>query len=170
MHGLSSGFGISDVVHRVLFDKNPPGWIIWNDSISLYKLPHSTESTFQPWEAGSADAIDAIREIVTHGKYWEDLAVYYAEENHETTVIQDDISCVKSICELPSFEYGLQQTSVLISYLVQLLEDAPFEALRPILERLIADKDQNKQRAAAEFLAGILGGEWHIIFLRALEG
>jgi len=41
---------------------------------------------------------------------------------------------------------------------VQLLEDEPFEAFRPTVEKLIADKDQNKQRAAAEFLAGVLGG------------
>jgi len=43
-------------------------------------------------------------------------------------------------------------------FAVQLLEDEPFEAFKPTVERLIADKDQNKQRAAAEFLAGVLGG------------
>ena len=42
--------------------------------------------------------------------------------------------------------------------LVQLLEDEPFAAFKPTVESLIADKDNNKQRAAAEFLAGILGG------------
>lgn len=42
---------------------------------------------------------------------------------------------------------------------VQLLEDEPFAAFKPTVESLIADKDQNKQRAAAEFLAGILGGK-----------
>jgi hypothetical protein len=50
--------------------------------------------------------------------------------------------------------------------LVQLLEDEPFEAFKPTVESLIADKDQNKQRAAAEFLAGILGGNvfaYHIL-------
>ncbi len=41
---------------------------------------------------------------------------------------------------------------------VQLLEDEPFEAFRPTVEKLIVDQDQNKQRAAAEFLAGVLGG------------
>ena len=47
--------------------------------------------------------------------------------------------------------------------LVQLLEDEPFGAFKPIVESLIADKDHNKQRAAAEFLAGILGGKLLII-------
>lgn len=48
--------------------------------------------------------------------------------------------------------------SWLIKLLVQLLEDEPFEAFKPTVEGLIADKDHNKQRAAAEFLAGVLGG------------
>jgi hypothetical protein len=43
--------------------------------------------------------------------------------------------------------------------LVQLLEDEPFEALKPILEVLLADKEQDKQRAAAELLAGVLNGQ-----------
>lgn len=42
---------------------------------------------------------------------------------------------------------------------VQLLEDEPFDVLKPKLEELLADQDKNKQRAAAELLAGILNGE-----------
>jgi len=44
--------------------------------------------------------------------------------------------------------------------IVQVLEDEPFEALRPIMERLIADKEQDKQRGAAEFIAGVIGGKF----------
>jgi proteasome activator subunit 4 len=39
------------------------------------------------------------------------------------------------------------------------LEDEPFDALRPILEDLLSNKEKNKQRAAADLLAGLLGGE-----------
>ena len=42
---------------------------------------------------------------------------------------------------------------------VQMLDDEPFEALKPTLEELLANKDKNKQRAAAEFIAGIICGE-----------
>lgn len=45
---------------------------------------------------------------------------------------------------------------------VQLLDDEPFEVLKPIVEELLADKDKNKQRAAAEFLAGVISGKLHI--------
>jgi len=47
---------------------------------------------------------------------------------------------------------------LLSSPAVQLLEDKPFNVFKPVVEKLIIDKDQNKQRAAAELLAGVLGG------------
>ncbi|KAF8887958.1 hypothetical protein CPB84DRAFT_1816581 [Gymnopilus junonius] len=125
----------------LLYDKDPPGWLVWNKIISLYALPHTTKSTFQPWESDSTDAIQAVSEITTDSEFWEDLSVYYSEENHETSITQDNVSCVKSI--------------------FQLLEDEPFEAFKPIVEQLVVDRDQNKQRAAAEFLAGVLGGSKH---------
>ncbi|KAJ6615943.1 hypothetical protein B0H10DRAFT_2190770, partial [Mycena sp. CBHHK59/15] len=72
---------------------DPPGWVVWGDSVSLYKLPDATRSTFQPWETS-----------------------------------------------------------------IQLLENEPFEALRPTL---ISNKEPDKQRALAEFIAGLIGGSKH---------
>lgn len=137
---------------------------MWGETVSLYLSPCSSKSTFKPWEAASADAIQAIREIATEPEYWENLSTYYSEENHETSITQDNVSCIKSICEfLLSDNFGILVGSKDEQILVQLLEDEPFEAIRPIVESLIADKDHNKQRAAAEFLAGILGGKISII-------
>ena len=53
--------------------------------------------------------------------------------------------------------------SDLMYHLVQLLEDEPFKAFRPVVDKLITDKDQDKQRAAAEFLAGVLGGAYELL-------
>jgi proteasome activator subunit 4 len=39
-----------------------------------------------------------------------------------------------------------------------MLGDAPWEFLQPTLTTLLDDVEQNKQRAAAEMLAGVLGG------------
>lgn len=39
-----------------------------------------------------------------------------------------------------------------------MLGDAPWESLQPTLIKLLDDTEQNKQRAAAEILAGVLGG------------
>jgi proteasome activator subunit 4 len=41
---------------------------------------------------------------------------------------------------------------------VQILDDKPLVHLKPIVEKLLEDKDKNKQRGAAELLAGIVGG------------
>lgn len=38
------------------------------------------------------------------------------------------------------------------------MEEEIFPVLRPVIDKLISDKDQNKQRGAAELLAGLLGG------------
>ena len=72
---------------------------MWRETVSLYLSPHVSESTFEPWEAASEDAIQAIREIATDPEYWECLSIYYSEENLETLITQDNAACVKSICE-----------------------------------------------------------------------
>lgn len=41
---------------------------------------------------------------------------------------------------------------------VQTLEDESFEPLQTLIEELISNTDQNKQRGAAELLAGLLNG------------
>jgi len=41
------------------------------------------------------------------------------------------------------------------------MEDAPLASVQPVVEELLADPDQNKQRAAAELLAGVIGGSKH---------
>lgn len=46
-------------------------------------------------------------------------------------------------------------------HLVQLVEDAPLASVQLVIEELLADPDQNKQRAAAELLAGVIGGSKH---------
>lgn len=127
---------------------------MWRETVSLYLSPHSSKSTFEPWEA-SEDVVQAIREVTTAPEFWENLSTYYSEENHETYITQDNVSCVKSICV---FLPDIFESQLAYKTLVQLLEDEPFTAFKPTVESLIADKDHNKQRAAAEFLAGVLGG------------
>ncbi|KAM6497955.1 hypothetical protein JOM56_005903 [Amanita muscaria] len=131
----------SNQMNRILYDKNPPAWLAWDSTVTLYMLPDGTKSTFAPWDEASQDALKMLRQIVTQSSFWEKLSTYYSEENNESSIIQDDVSCVKSI--------------------FQILEDEPFEPLRPIIERLIAGKEQNQQRGAAEFLAGVIGGSKH---------
>ncbi|KAF7339921.1 Membrane protein [Mycena venus] len=125
----------------VFLDKDPPSWATWGKSVSLYKQPDAKKSTFQPWEKPSDAAIATIREVALSPKFWKQLAMYFSEENHEVTIIIDNVSYIKSI--------------------FQVLEDDPFDALRPTLDTLIAEKEPDKQRALAEFIAGLIGGSKH---------
>ena len=43
--------------------------------------------------------ISAVREIATSEEYWKSLSSHFAEENHANVATQDDISCVKSLCQ-----------------------------------------------------------------------
>jgi len=133
---------LEDTVAKPVFSERfSGGWLVWGSEMTRYAGPDMTKSTFQPLEKESEEAIAILKQLTTSSKYWEKLATHFTSESHASAVVQDNISAVKSI--------------------FQLLEDAPFEALRPTVEMLIINVDQNKQRGAAEFLAGILGGSKH---------
>lgn len=124
----------------VLCEKIGSGWLAWKES-SSYFVPQASTSLLLPWCDDCQEAVIAIREIVTQPSYWQKLTKHYSSENHSEVIVQDNASCVKSI--------------------FQLLEDEPLEALRPSLEALLTESEKNKQRAAAELLAGIISGSKH---------
>ncbi|KAK0473258.1 hypothetical protein IW261DRAFT_1553160 [Armillaria novae-zelandiae] len=125
----------------IFLDTFLQGWVAWSASIGLYRPADTVKSTFQPWDRSSQEAIKALRTVTADPSYWKNLSTYFSEENHEVSLTQDNVSCVKSI--------------------FQVLEDAPFPALKPTLEALIVDREPDKQRAAAELIAGVLGGSKH---------
>lgn len=43
--------------------------------------------------------IKAVRDLTTSEEFWKALGGFFAEENHADSATQDNISCVKSICE-----------------------------------------------------------------------
>jgi proteasome activator subunit 4 len=102
LHAYMVPFDLSQPVNGSTFvDKDPPGWLTWAHSLSVYEPPSATRSTFQPWENSSAPAIAAVREIALTPTFWTQLAMYFSEENHEVSVILDNVSYVKSICMFP---------------------------------------------------------------------
>ncbi|CDO70270.1 hypothetical protein BN946_scf184942.g70 [Trametes cinnabarina] len=122
-------------------DKVGSGWVAWDKTVDYFLAPDPIKSTFQPWDTNSDDAVEAIRALALQSSFWKKLSTHYSTENSSEVILQDNLCCVKSI--------------------FQLLDDAPFEALKPIIEELIADNDKNKQRAAAEFIAGMISGSKH---------
>lgn len=74
------------------------GWLAWSGTLTAYKPPHESKSTFE-WESLSAEAVSCLREVTVDANFWKKLSSHFAEENHENIVVQDHISCVKSICK-----------------------------------------------------------------------
>ena len=148
-------------MHRLLREKVQSGWLAWPDTVEAYILPSESASPIQSWDKSNAEAVESIRELATDPSFWQKLVKHYSAENHSEVIVQDDASCVKSICSL--FLIFSLFFLLIWKHTVQLLEDEPFEALRPTLEELLEDSDKNKQRGAAELLAGILSGkyDWH---------
>ncbi|KAG8998807.1 hypothetical protein FRB90_012229 [Tulasnella sp. 427] len=124
----------------ILQDKLISGWLVWKYQ-SRFLLPSSTKSTFQPWDPASASAIQSLKKLAQTPAFWDKLATHFSEENYHETTVMDNVSNVKS--------------------LVQLVEEDIFPILKPVIEKLLSDKDQNKQRGAAELLAGLMGGSKH---------
>jgi hypothetical protein len=79
---------------------------VWGNTTSRYLGPSQTQSTFQPWEKPSEEAVQMVRKLTTTTVYWEKLATHYAAENLSTYASQDHISNVKSICEYITTRYG----------------------------------------------------------------
>ena len=83
--------------HSILEDKPYSGWLVWNQE-RRFLFPAEGRSTLRPWT--SADAVASVKEAVTTEKYWEKLSTFYSEENHNETLVADNVACVKSIGEI----------------------------------------------------------------------
>ncbi|KAF5374850.1 hypothetical protein D9758_000077 [Tetrapyrgos nigripes] len=122
-------------IEEILFLDKAPGWIL-GGSLTFHKPP--TWSKSPEWDQSSQNALAKARKIVQSSSFWKEVCKYLAEETNETSMTQDAVCVVKS--------------------LFQLLEDDPFDSVKSIVEGLIKAKEADKQRAAAEIIAGIIGG------------
>ncbi|KAF9785996.1 hypothetical protein BJ322DRAFT_1005050 [Thelephora terrestris] len=125
----------------IYFERTLTGWLVWDKSIGVYDGADLKEPAVQKWEEGSQPAISAVQEVVQDKKFWEKLAVHYTSENQTSQLVQDNVSTVKS--------------------LFQLLGDVPFDLFKVVVEKYITVADKDKQRGAAELLAGILSASKH---------
>lgn len=89
----------ADHMIRLIRDKVGSGWVVWGKSVDYFLAPHPSKSTFQPWDAGSEDAVSAIRELAKDASFWKGLSTHYSMENTSDVILQDNLCCVKSICE-----------------------------------------------------------------------
>jgi proteasome activator subunit 4 len=141
-------------------DRDPDGWSCLKETLTLYQPPDEMKSTFLPWQDSTYEALEAIRSFALDSDFWQSLSFRYSEETNETSLSLDHVSCVKSLCMSPLIVRDLINLVVL----VQLLEDEPLDLVKSQIEKLLLNKKPDVQRAAAELLAGTVGGE--LAFLR----
>ena len=102
-----------------------------------------------------------MRKAVLDTSFWKNLSTHFSAENDADVIMQDHALCVKSICA-PIFLSLPLASMPHTSYPVQLLDDEPFELLEPTVEKLLENNDKDKQRAAAEFLGGLICGMLYV--------
>jgi proteasome activator subunit 4 len=136
-------------------DKVASGFLAWSPNLTLYLAPPKDHSPFTPWKAGS-EIVPTLRAIVCQESFWKRLEELWGEESAQSSITYDSVAFVKSVCEFCHCKLSLLSNAKLL--LVQVLEDECLPLVKPIIMNLLSKIDQNKQRAAAELLAGVIGG------------
>ncbi|GJJ09449.1 hypothetical protein Clacol_003672 [Clathrus columnatus] len=124
----------------LLKDRMKTGWLVWGTVDERYLAP-PLQSNCLPWSTTSAGAVENLMKICCTEDFWHSMSVYFAEETNQGSLTMDNISCTKSI--------------------FQIIGDVPLPSFQSVVLGLAETKDQNKQRAAAELLAGVIGGSKH---------
>jgi proteasome activator subunit 4 len=144
------------------------GWLAWRNSITAYACPHVSNPSLTPWESESQAGISTVREAAGDSSFWQNLSTHFSSETHSEVVSSDNVATIKSIGMLTYMMERLLGPPNFQSS-VQLLEDESFTLLQTLIEELIQDPDQNKQRGAAEFLAGLLNGKTVFILVTRIS-
>ncbi|KAK4048054.1 Proteasome activator BLM10 [Microbotryomycetes sp. JL221] len=125
----------------LLTDKQSTGWLVWGDSVKLYKTPPETESAIK-WDETSKETLDELRAIIMQSSWWETFIGHLSQEKSIDYLAADAITIIKSI--------------------FQVFEDEPLKFVMPIVDGMIPDKtDRHKQRACGELIGGIVRGSKH---------
>lgn len=90
---------LENAIHvPLLKDRMKNGWLVWTSNDERFLAPPYTGSVFQPWEDGSAEAIEILQNVCCDKAFWSSISTYFSEENNQESVTMDHISATKSIC------------------------------------------------------------------------
>ncbi|KAJ3398810.1 hypothetical protein HDU80_008541 [Chytriomyces hyalinus] len=131
-----------------LHDSSIVGWYCWPQKSKFYNQP---DASFDQTSGGieglpftdtqSKDSVEAIYTAISTPEFWTKLSSYHALESSKGA------------------EFFNTELFKLVRALACQYEDTFCEHIRPIIEELVRDpKEKSKQRAAAEFLAGLVRG------------
>ncbi|KAF6766226.1 hypothetical protein DFP72DRAFT_838774 [Ephemerocybe angulata] len=124
-------------------DKVNTGFLTWGKTIDVYRP--ATEPSIQ-WESLSAPVLAAIFEVISRETYFKDLTVLWGQE---PTKSSSTISIRSEYYKLIKYMAKIYGAGEWVTRLLEVTND------------LVADADKFKQRAGADYIAGILRGSKH---------
>ncbi|KAF5337321.1 hypothetical protein D9611_003207 [Ephemerocybe angulata] len=124
-------------------DKVNTGFLTWGKTIDVYRP--ATEPSIQ-WESLSAPVLAAIFEVISRETYFKDLTVLWGQE---PTKPSSTISIRSEYYKLIKYMAKIYGAGEWVTRLLEVTND------------LVADADKFKQRAGADYIAGILRGSKH---------
>lgn len=119
-------------------DKGAVGWLCWGHEITESRLAGWDE---QPFVWKDTATVEAMGAFIADDAWWAKIAQDWSQEKQRKYLSADNIDLLRSCCQI----WG----------------DLPFQRLKPTLELYLNDLDKDKQRALAEFIAGLLRGSKH---------
>ncbi|KAJ7785950.1 hypothetical protein B0H16DRAFT_1488659 [Mycena metata] len=124
-------------------DKINTGFLLWAPSVKGYGAVGDTSAL--SWESPSLPSLQAVSESMHKDEYFEKLATLWSQESGKSSrnvdLRGDNVAFVKTLAKM--FEH-------------EVLDD-----ILKTIDPLLSDSDKFKQRAGAEFLAGLWRGSKH---------
>ncbi|TDL28791.1 hypothetical protein BD410DRAFT_863415 [Rickenella mellea] len=145
MNMLDSPIESREPNSRVYIDKITTGFLVWGKSVKAYALPGSGPPF--DWDKSSDGALTAFGDGLANGSFFSTLAALWSQESSragstaELTLRLENVIFIKTIAKM----FG----------------DRQLEEILSVIDTLWSDSDRFKQRAAAEFIAGLLRGTKH---------
>ncbi|KAJ7456643.1 hypothetical protein FB451DRAFT_1276697 [Mycena latifolia] len=134
---------VDETEQAAYVDKINTGFLLWSPSVKGYKPVGDTSSV--SWEAPSQPSLRAISELMLKDNYFQKLAALWSQESGKSggnvDLRGDNVAYIKTLAKM--FEG-------------EILDD-----ILKTIDPLLSDSDKFKQRAGAEFLAGLWRGSKH---------
>jgi len=128
----------------VFQEKSSIGWLLWPASFTSY-IPRTSSITLFPIDAESSATYSSLLTHFTSAKFWKSLSGYMSQELARD---KDDVFSTVN--------------ANLFKSIFQIYEDQALDVFKPEVNALSsASEEKNKQRAAAEMLAGLVRGSKH---------
>ncbi|KAJ6604293.1 hypothetical protein DFH09DRAFT_1300536 [Mycena vulgaris] len=135
---------VDDTEQAAYVDKINTGFLLWSPSVKGYASVKG-ETSAMSWELPSQPSLRAISELMLKDDYFQKLATLWSQESGKSggnvDLRGDNVAYIKTLAKM--FEHEV------------------LEEILKIIDPLLSDSDKFKQRAGAEFLAGLWRGSKH---------